>query len=270
MSALQQAIEQLTQNKVPSIPTSAPANVRKHLGGNIVADAISVHASVHYTSLSGKDQQREVIIRRLLRSGSHLFMEAFCPIINEPRLIKVDQIISIEDIAAHYVDNDPIHFIEHRLGISLSPAQTQPLEQPQPSPQEKEFEMNGELFTAMRLTRAEMTALMFFARADRELLPEEVDVVIDYVHRRCPHLTFKDADLKNYLVTLVPDPESFNIAIRQIVQKEPWILQMFIENMMTLIARDQKITPEESELAQQVIALVEKQGFEIEYEKRGG
>ena len=268
MSALQQAIEQLSQNKTYSIPASAPANVRKHLGGNIVADAISVHASIHYTSLSGKDQQREVIIRRLLKSGPHLFMEAFCPIIKEPRLIKVDQIITIEDLVSHYVDNDPIHFIEHRLGISLSPEQPQsptPAEQTQ---QEKDFELNGELFTAMRLTRAEMTALMFFARADRELLPEEVDVVIDYVHRRCPHLTFKDADLKNYLVTLAPDPESFNAAIHQIVQKEPWVLQMFIENMMALIARDQKIAPEESELAQQVIALVEKQGFEIEYEKR--
>ena len=269
MSVLQQAIDQLAQNKSYSIPASAPTNVRKHLGGNVVADAMAVHALVHYTSLSGKDQQREVIIRRLLKSGPHLFMEAFCPSIKEPRLIKVDQIISIEDVVSHYVDNDPFHFIEYRLGISLAPPE-QPQQQIQPSEQEKDFALNGELFTAMRLTRAEMTALMFFARADRELLPEEVDVVIDYVHRRCPHLTFKDADLRNYLMTLVPDPDSFNVAIHQIVQKEPWILQMFIENMMTLIARDQKIAPEESELAQQVIAQVEKQGFEIEYEKRGG
>lgn len=258
MSLLQQAIDQLSQNKAYAIPASAPPIVRKHLSGNIIADAISVKAEIQYTSLSGKDKQREVIIRRLLRSGSHLFMDALCVEINEPRLIKVDQISRIEDKGTHRVYTDPLVFIEQRLKIRLESAT-------QPTAAES---LNDELMTAIHLARAEITALMFFARADRKLLPEEVDTVIDYVHHRCQHLTFQDKDLRSYLMGLTPDPASFNAAIHAIVKQDSWILQMFIESMMSLIAKDLTITPEESELAQQVIALAEKEGYEIEYEKR--
>ena len=258
MSLLQQAIDQLAQNKIYAVPAKAPSAVRKHLNGNIVADAISVKAHIHYTSLSGNEQNREVIIRRLLKSGRHLFIEALCVAIKEPRLIKVDQISKIEDSATRRIYTDPFAFIEQCLKIDVGTD----------LPIRNEVSLNDELTTAMRLARAEITALMFFARADRQLLPEEVDVVIQYVHNRCQHLTFKDSDLKKYLTTLAPDPDSFNAAIRQIIKKEAWILQMFIEYMMRLIAKDLKITPEESELAQQVIALAENEGYKIEYEKR--
>ena len=258
MSLLQQAIEQLSQNKIHAAPVSAPAAVRKYLQSNVLADAISVKASIHYTSLSGKKKQRDVIIRRLLKSGRHLFMEALCVAINQPRLIKVDQISRIEDSVSQRVYTDPFAFIEQCLKIELPPdiagSDSQPLD--------------DELFTAIRLARAEITALMFFSRADHDVADGEVDVVIDYVHQRCQHLTFKDEDLRKYLMALAPDPDSFNTAIRQIVKREDWILQMFIEHMIALITKDMKITPEESELAQQVISLAENEGYKIEYEKR--
>ena len=258
MSLLQQAIEQLSQNKIYDVPASAPAAVRKHLQGNVLADAISVKASIHYTSLSGEKKQRDVIIRRLLKSGRHLFIEALCLAINQPRLIKVDQISRIEDAVSQRVYTDPFAFIEQCLKIDLGPE----------IKGETPVSLDDELFTAIRLARAEITALMFFARADHELAKEEVDVVIEYVHKRCQHLTFKDEDLRKYLMTLAPDPDSFNTAIRQIVKREDWIVQMFIEHMIGLITKDLKITPEESELAQQVLALAENEGYKIEYEKR--
>lgn len=261
MSVLQQAINQLSQNQLYTLPESAPENVREHLKGDVLEDAVSVRARVHYTSLSGKEQNREVIIRRLIKSGRFFFLEAFCTEINEARLIKVDQILSIEDLASRRVYDDPVVFIQKRLGMEMP-------ELPARSQQKEDVPLDDELLTAMRLTRAEMTALMFFARADRELSSQEVDTIIRYVHQRCLHLSFKDSGLRDYLMTLAPDPESFNAAIHQIVTKEAWILQMFIEYMMRLIARDGKITKEESQLAQKVISLAEDQGYEIEYEKR--
>ena len=81
---LLKAIAHLTGENVQELekahqqPVTNP-EVQKHLQSkNVLASGISVLAEVDYTSLSGNAQHRDVVIRRVMKSGKDIFIDAFC------------------------------------------------------------------------------------------------------------------------------------------------------------------------------------------------
>ena len=269
---LLKAIAHLTGENIQDLekahqqPVANP-EVRKHLQSkNVLASGISVLAEVDYTSLSGNAQHRDVVIRRVMKSGKDIFIDAFCLGIKAPRLIKMASIQKIKDKKSGQEFTNPAEFFENILGVDMA-------EKPQ-----KGFDLNsiqtplqasnssrGELKTAIARTRNEITALMFIAGVDDSRDHVEFEQIAQYVHRRCPDLVFKDEDLYQYLNMLYPDQESFYQSMERILGSEGWVVKLFLEHMIHLISSDGKIDEKERIFLAEVMTILKNEGFVIKF-----
>ncbi len=235
--------------------------VRKHLQSkNILASGISILVEVDYTSLSGKSQLRDIIIRRVIKSGKDFFIDAFCLAIQAPRLIKIDSIKRIKNKKTNQEYMSPKAFFEEVLGIEFNKDQTlnNIHSSLQTAPQ-------GELKTAINRSRSEITALMFISGIDGSREHAEFEQIAQYVHRRCPDLVFKDEDLYRYLNILYPDRESFYQSMESILRKDAWIIKLFLEHMIHLITSDGKIDTKERVFLAEIITILKNEGFIINF-----
>lgn len=269
---LLKAIAHLTGENIQDLekahqqPVANP-EVRKHLQSkNVLASGISVLAEVDYTSLSGNAQHRDVVIRRVMKSGKDIFIDAFCLGIKAPRLIKMASIQKIKDKKSGQEFTNSAKFFEDILGVDM-------VEKPQ-----KGFDLNsiqtplqasnssrGELKTAIARTRNEITALMFIAGVDGNREHVEFEQIAQYVHRRCPDLVFKDEDLYQYLNMLYPDQESFYQSMERILGSEGWVVKLFLEHMIHLISSDEKIDEKERIFLAEVMTILKNEGFVIKF-----
>lgn len=269
---LLKAIAHLTGENVQELekahqqPVANP-EVQKHLQSkNVLASGISVLAEVDYTSLSGNAQHRDVVIRRVMKSGKDIFIDAFCLGIKAPRLIKMASIQKIKDKKSGQEFTNPAEFFENILGVDMA-------EKPQ-----KGFDLNsiqtplqasnssrGELKTAIARTRNEITALMFISGVDGSRDHVEFEQIAQYVHRRCPDLVFKDEDLYQYLNMLYPDQESFYQSMERILGNEGWVVKLFLEHMIHLISSDGKIDEKERIFLAEVMTILKNEGFVIKF-----
>ena len=269
---LLKAIAHLTGENIQDLekahqqPVANP-EVRKHLQSkNVLASGISVLAEVDYTSLSGNAQHRDVVIRRVMKSGKDIFIDAFCLGIKAPRLIKMASIQKIKDKKSGQEFTNPAEFFENVLGVDMA-------EKPQ-----KGFDLNsiqtplqasnssrGELKTAIARTRNEITALMFISGVDGNRDHIEFEQIAQYVHRRCPDLVFKDEDLYQYLNMLYPDQESFYQSMERILGNEGWVVKLFLEHMIHLISSDGKIDEKERIFLAEVMTILKNEGFVIKF-----
>lgn len=269
---LLKAIAHLTGDNVQELekahqqPVVTP-EVQKHLQSkNVLAAGISVLAEVDYTSLSGKAQHRDVVIRRVMKSGKDIFIDAFCLSIKAPRLIKVASIQKIKDKKSEQEFTNPAEFFENILGIDM-------VEQPQKgfdlnsiqTPLQASASSKGELKTAIARTRNEITALMFISGVDGSRDHVEFEQIAQYVHRRCPDLVFKDEDLYQYLNMLYPDQESFYQSMERILGNEGWVVKLFLEHMIHLISSDGKIDEKERIFLAEVMTILKNEGFVIKF-----
>ncbi len=269
---LLKAIAHLTGENVQDLekahqqPVANP-EVQKHLQSkNILASGISVLAEVDYTSLSGNAQHRDVIIRRVMKSGKDVFIDAFCLGIKAPRLIKMASIQKIKDKKSGQEFTNPADFFEDVLGVDMEekPSKGFDLNSIQ-TPLQASSSSRGELKTAIARTRNEITALMFISGVDGNRDHVEFEQIAQYVHRRCPDLAFKDEDLYQYLNMLYPDQESFYQSMERILGNEGWVVKLFLEHMIHLISCDGKIDEKERIFLAEVMTILKNEGFVIKF-----
>lgn len=243
---------------------SKPKEVEKHLQSkNVLASGISVGVEIEYTSLSGNHQDRNVIIRRVIKSGNELFLDAFCQEIKAPRLIKVSAISRIVDKKSNETFSDAELFLEDILGIDLGyrPTTLSPTTAGKALPSG----MAGEMKTAIDRTRNELTALLFVSGMDGVRDQKELNQIADYVHRRCPDLTFDNDELFRYLRLIYPDSESFYYSLERILGQDGWIVKLFLEHLMKLIAADGVIHDKEKLFLAEFLRVLEGEGFDVEF-----
>ena len=221
----------------------------------ILANGISVRLRVAYTSMSGNFKDRDVVLRRVIKGRTGTFLDVFCLDIQEPRLIKVQSLSTIYDLNTNRAYSNPVEYLKKELGIELSLKDDAPLSE----------EME-ELKSAITLTRQELTAFVFMSAVDGDRDTSEYKEILNYVHARCPHLNFRDDLMINYLNRLYPDEESFYQACEVILNKEGWILSLFLETMIRLILADGRVDEKEKAFLESLFAILGMEGYKIEYQ----
>ena len=241
---------------------------------NLLAGGISVKVKMKYVSLTGEPKDRPVVIRRVFKNGSHIFVDALCLDINAPRLIKLENIKQITDIASENVYVNVPQFFEQVLGIDLSevplsqqkPVQLQTNEATAQRPQSSTLTGSGsEMKTAIDRARYEITALLYVSAIDGQRDERELQKVIEYVHKRCPDLSFTDDAMMQYLKMNYPDTQSFYYALERILGKEGWVVKMFLEKLMELIVADGKTDEKEKLFLADFLAVLQNEGFELNF-----
>ena len=249
-----------------SLDTSKPKaqEVAQHLKSqNVLATGISVAAEIEYNSLSGHHQDRHVIIRRVLKSNNEFFVDAFCQEIKAPRLIKLSSILKITDKTGKVYEN-AFDFFENVLGIKLQKS-TETIPSSAPQYQLSSSMEKGEMKTAIDRTRNELTALLFVAAMDGHKDRVEYDKMAQYVHKRCPDLTFNNDDLIQYLTLINPDTQSFYLSLEKILGMDGWVVKMFLEALMTMIMSDGEVHEKEKLFLAELFRILEEEGFKIEF-----
>ena len=212
---------------------------------NLLVGGVSSEVRLKYNSLSGELKERDVVIRRVFKNKTEILVDAFCIDINAPRIIKMRNILQLIDIQTKTLYTKPELFFDEVLGIDISEKkplkETQAQVQTQPSQYAFNSSLkNGEFKTALDMTRHEITALLFVAGLDGNKDIRELQKVVEYVHKRCPNLTFDDAQLLHYLQINYPDTQSFYFSLERILGKEGWVVKMFLEKLLELVVADGK------------------------------
>ena len=234
----------------------------------------SVRVLMKYSSVSGEIIERQVVLRRTFKNKNDVFVDALCLDINKPCLVNLKNIIQIIDIKTKTLYSKPISFFENVLGLNLPDStDNQKSEQlvqktiQQPAPSGQSSLIKGELKTAIDLTRYEVTALLFISGIDGDRDPRELKTIVDYVHARCPNLSFNDDDLMNYLQMFYPDNQSFFFALERILGLESWIVKMFVEKLIALITADRRIDEKERLFLSDFMRVLKEEGFELHFNK---
>ncbi|MBE6449142.1 MAG: hypothetical protein E7013_00370 [Alphaproteobacteria bacterium] len=249
--------------------------VQKKLSGkNLIEGGLSVQVFVKYTSLSGELKQREIIIRRVFKTGKEILIDALCLDINSPRIIKLKNILQLVDIQTKTLYVHPEQFFEDVLGISLfqEKKEEQSIQKENKMPNmvssfSKSLK-NGQLKTALDRTRHEITVLSFISDMDGTRDTRELVKIIEYVHKRCPDLDFDDADLMHYLQINRLDVQSFYFSLERILGKEGWVVKMFLEKMLELIVADGIQTEKEKLFIADFLRILEEEGFELNFKNK--
>lgn len=261
--ALKTAIDRLTGTGDLFKPLAAPITNPKVIQGlqskTEVASAISVKVRVAYTSLSDNAKDRDVILRRVIKGRSGTFLDVLVIELNEPRLIKLQNISSIYDYESGKTFSDPVMFLDNVLGVSV---QSKPDDAAKPKPKSM---LDGELKSAIALSRHELTALVFVCAIDGDRDEREYKEIANYLHARTPHLSFRDLDLYAYLDKLYPDEGSFFQALEAILGKESWVIGLFLETMIHLIRSDGKVDPKEKEFLGTIFTVLGLEGYKVQY-----
>lgn len=251
----------------------------------VLAKGVSVLFEMEYTSLSGNQKDREVVLRRVVKGRSGTFLDVFCLDIGEPRLVKLQSVSKIYDTETGEEHTDIIGYLRDRLGIEVPararepvttssknafpvlPTFNAPTSMPKNAAQSVEEEKDplADLKEAIVLTRHELTALVFMSSVDGKRDNTEYEEIIKYVHARCPDLKFSDKLLVNYLNRLYPDEESFYQSFEVIIKKEGPVLSLFLESLIHLVYADGVIDPSEKNFLESIFSILAMEGYDIQY-----
>lgn len=232
------------------------------LSKNLVAGGISVNVFMKYTSLSGEEKERNVVIRRVFKCGRGFLVDVFCLDLKVPRLIKMQNISRIIDPRTNN-SYDYKTFFRDILGLDIDYHTS--VEKTEKKTEAKSSLKNGELKTAINMTRHEITALLYMSSVDGDRDERELKKIVEYVHARCPNLTFDDEGLMQYLRMNYPDTQSFYFSLERIIGNEGWIVKMFLEKMMALIVADGRIDEKEELFLADFLRVLEEEGFVLKF-----
>ena len=225
---------------------------------NLIAGGISVNVLMKYTSLSGEEKERNVVIRRVFKCGRGYLVDVLCLDLNVPRLIKMQNISKIIDPRTNN-SYDYKTFFRDILGLNID------YHTATEKTNTKSSLKDGELKTAIDMTRHEITALLFMSGVDGDRDERELKKIVEYVHARCPNLTFDDEGLMRYLRMNYPDTQSFYFSLERIIGNEGWIVKKFLEKMMALVVADGRIDEKEKLFLADFLRVLEEEGFELKF-----
>lgn len=222
---------------------------------NVISTGISIAVRLEYQASDGSLKKKDFIIRRVVRSGRENYLDVITLIDKLPRLIKASSVTSVTDTRAQKVYDSPAEFFRNFLGIETENKMLA-------------SSMNGgEMKTAIDMTRHEITALLYISGVDGHRDERELKKIVEYVHRRCPNLSFKDEALMRYLRLVVPDTESFYLALERILGKDGWVVKMFLDHLMELIMADGHADEKEKIFLADFLGILNEEGFDIEFPK---
>ncbi|MBO5997099.1 MAG: TerB family tellurite resistance protein [Alphaproteobacteria bacterium] len=225
---------------------------------NLVAGGISVNVFMKYTSLSGELKERDVVIRRVFKNGKNYLIDVLCLDVKVPRLIKMENILQIKDKRTN-ITYSSYDFFKNVLGLNIDGNDTSS------APVGESRLKDGEFKTAIDRTRNEITALLFLSTVDGRRDDRELKKIAEYVHKRCPDLTFDDDKLMDYFSMNYPDTQGFYFSLERIIANDGWIVKMFLEKMMSLIVADGKIDEKEKLFLADFLRILEEEGFELNF-----
>ena len=124
-------------------------------------------------------------------------------------------------------------------------------------------EIYAQVSHAINRTRPGVTALAYLADSDGARAPEEREIIVDYVRKKCPDLKYDDQEVRDYLARLVPDEESFYEAMVLMLAKENWEIKFFMETVIRLILSDGYTHPNEKEFLNELVSIFQSEGIEL-------
>ncbi len=213
------------------------------------AVARSVLTRIAYKSLSGKEKEREILIRRVIKNKDDLFIDGVALDLNAPRLIKVSHILHITDPASGTIYDNPYQFLQQKMGIQIDNRLL-----PEPM---------SDLSKAIERTSHEITVLMYLVAIDGVRDKRERQQILDYVKSRTSDLSYNEAELNEYLISLAPNEESFTQALHLALTQPKETVQAFVAAMIKIIMADGNVDPTERAFLMHIISLLEREGFEF-------
>lgn len=216
------------------------------------AAGISVLVSMSYTSMTGNYKDRDVLIRRIVKSKGEYFIDGLAMDIKLPRLIKVSNIQQIRDVGTGHIYTNPAEFVERRLGVPL------------PNGERSCSSSLSDFCRVIERAGAAMTVLMFLSGVDGIRSPAERSKIVEHVRSRTKDLKYSDSELNEYLVSLSPDLESFKLALQKVLSKDKTVVQSVVQAVLSVITADGLISDKERAFMARLMSILEQEGFELE------
>lgn len=259
---LNEAIAILNRGRTPaiqleSIPPAPQAVQSLYTKAHEENAGISLLASVEYESISGNMKSRDILIRRVIKTGDKYYLDAIAMDIKAPRLIPVLHIKKIQGIASGRIYEDPMKFIQERLGVQIETQENQKGTAVETPTEKNDFSQ------VVERTGHEMAVLMYLVAIDGKRNKEEREKVFKYIKERTRDLTYTDADLDEYLISLAPDEENLQPALAKVLSKDQEVIQKFVEAILDIIMADGKIDDRERNFLIRIMDLLEQDGYEI-------
>lgn len=211
---------------------------------------LSVLASVSYRSPQGNDKKRDLLIRRIIKTKTDLYIDGLAMDIRAPRLVKVSDISQIHDMGSGRVYNNPYQFLQERLGFQVS--------------DEVLPKKMDEIAKVIDRMHNEIAVLMYVVAIDGVRHKDERSVVAKYVRSQTADLNYSDQDLDEYLISIAPDAESAGMAFQRILLKDKSVIQSFVETLINVIMADGEAGDKERVFLAKVMTLLESRGFQFD------
>ncbi len=217
----------------------------EHAGG------LSVLVTISYQSLSGHYKGRDVLIRRVIHNKNEYYLDGFALDIQAPRLIKISQISAIHDVTSGLDYDNPYVFLKNRFGLEMATSNETETQTPHLT----------DFARVIQETGPEMTVLMYLVAIDGRRKPAERNLVLEYVKKRTPHLTYNESDLNEYIISLAPDEEACTMALHYVIERGKEVIESFLSVMLDIITADNDVNLHEKAFLARTIDILEQEGY---------
>ena len=211
---------------------------------------VSMLVGIAYKSTDGTIKERDFLIRRIVHVKNDIYIDGMAVDIKAPRLIKVSQIIKIDDIGTGRKYDNPYKFLQDKLGIGVEDHIL-----PEKLP---------EFAKVIERLHNEITVLMYVVAIDGIREKSERSVVAKYVRSQTTDLTYSDTELDDYLISIAPDATSAGMAFQRVLTKDKTVLQAFVEALINVIMANGQADEKERIFLAKVLDLLESRGFRFD------
>lgn len=238
-------------------PEAAPGDVPDD-------EILGVNFFLDYEGADGARSTREIIVRKVERSGGVLRVGAVCLLRQTTRVFRVDRMRMLVHGRTGEVIDDITGFFskiappEAEAGARPAPATPQA---PAPSPPPSTPRLDRAQRDALRAqVRPAAIALMYLARADHDLADAEIAVIADLIEDARAHLglpeTAADAHLLQEMTALLPTANLLTRALRALPDTDfPKDLPARLTRM---VRADGRAAPEELEAFREIVSTLRR------------
>ncbi|CAO3440070.1 hypothetical protein [Azospirillum endophyticum] len=163
----------------------------------IAEDAAGSTFAIDYLDSKGTLSRRRITMREIYTNGERTYVQAFCHERRAARSFRFDRIVEVIDIDGEC--HDPRRFFTEGLGLEFPTAEKVSVPPKAPvspvrvettaqhsraaKPDVRVTDKPG--MAQRRVARDGLRVLVALARADGELHPEELEVILDYIAEQC-------------------------------------------------------------------------------------
>ncbi len=237
--------------KSSSLDKPIPNKVKETLSSSTeIYAGISVKATIEYESLSSNLKKRDFLIRRIIKNKDEYFIDGVALDIKAPRLIRISQILCITDSASGKMYPNAYLFLQNILGIQVEDSYLP--------------EAMSDFAKAIKETGHEITVLMYLVALDGTRASKERQCVLEHVRSRVPYLVYDDVQMNDYLISLVPDSDSFSTAFHYVLKKGKMVVEPLFQSILNVITADKVVHDKERAFLAKVIDWLKQDGYQID------